>query len=212
MQQGQNQQLRPLSLAEAKQLAIDWAVENSQSGTRAAKLVESWFSEGMTQWGREALLQSLKVFFLQAKNAETLYEKLAEINREKHSSWSIEAVKHIAIASVTGLAGSATLIASNSKNSLTVSALVLFALAMALSIGAFLAAASTFLAEAKAYSDLALNAQYADSWKKLTTRPTETEAEAKAKIRKRNVGPILLLLAILSVIAGIACIAVGIWS
>ena len=211
MQQDQNQKPRPLSLAEAKQLAVDWAIENSLSGSRAANLVENSFSQGMNIWGREALVQSLKMFFWQARNSEDLFEKLAEIEREKHSLWSIEAVKHLAIASVTGLAGSATLIASNAKNGWTVSALVLFAIAMALSTGAFLVVASTFQRAAKAFSDLALNARYADSWEKLLDRPTETEVEKKSKAIRQNMGPLFLLIAMLALIAGIVCIVAGIW-
>ncbi|MEN4918275.1 hypothetical protein ABE485_06350 [Achromobacter spanius] len=209
MKQEQTEPQRPLSLAEARQVAIEWAVDNSVPAAQAAKVVEGWFSEGMSLWGRPALLQSLKVFFLQARNSAELFEKLAEIEREKHSAWALEAVKHIAIASVTGLAGSATLIASDSKNGWTIAALACFALAMALSIGTFIAGASTFLADAKANTELAWNAKFAHRWDQLTQRPAE--AEGKAKKPSRHTGAAFLLLAIAAVIVGIAFIVTGIW-
>lgn len=208
MQPDETPSKHSLRLEEAQDIVFNWAVENSVSPAHAVAVIEAWHAEGVRYRDKKSLLEATAVFHNSARNMRSVFQNFADLERDRHSAWSLEGVKHIAIASVTGLAGSATLIASSSKNNWTIAALVCFFLALALTIVAFFAGAALFLSNAGAHSELAEKAEKAQSYDELIARLHEH------KSRKRrphpNVSVALLLLAIVALPIGVYCIVRGV--
>ncbi|WP_291384944.1 MULTISPECIES: hypothetical protein [Achromobacter] len=208
MQPDKKEITQALSLEDARDIVTTWAVEHSVRPAHAAGVIEAWYAGGARYRDQKSLIEATSAFHNNARNVNSVFQDLSKRERERHSAWSLEGVKHIAIASVTGIAGSATLIASNFKNHWTIAAMICFSLGLALTILGLFIIAANFQDSSKAHDEMASDAERARTYDELIARLGEHKARPQRP--HPNLGAALLMLALFALPAGLYCIYKGV--
>ncbi|MBO9332677.1 hypothetical protein GHR37_26385 [Achromobacter xylosoxidans] len=103
------QDLPTRSATENDHIVSSWAAANSVPSVRAFAVYDAWYSQGLVAWSEAELRQELGNFFIHVRDTEQYSVRSTEALESQRTAWALEAVKHVALINLAGIAGILTL-------------------------------------------------------------------------------------------------------
>lgn len=188
-----DQSLPIRSPTEHDKIVADWAATNSVPSVRAFAVYDSWRKQGLSEWTPPVLQQELTNFFLHVRAVEQDAISGAAAFDAQRTAWALEAVKHVALINLAGIAGILTLQSTDKAKASLFWPLALFLAGVVFSVLTFAVAAVFYSKRADLERSRGLAGAKANNWSALVDVHT-VYAENYEKLRPHFQACVLIMI------------------
>lgn len=170
---------QPVSQETARSIAIKWSIEHGVDTLRMLKFADSVLAEADKHLGLSAadLLTHLEWFKRNSAATIEAWREYELSQDQRRDTWILEAVKHIAIANVAGVAGATALLAGRGENQMASYSVMAFCVGLLAAVIDFASNAEAHHRRAKDSRARIAAARAATSWKDLIDNETATSTK-----------------------------------
>ncbi|GEM_PF-3569693 len=172
---------RPITSEVARSLAIKWSIAHGEDTLRMVQFAENVLAEADKHRGLSAadLITHLEWFKRNSAATIEAWREYELSQDQRRDVWILEAVKHIAIANVAGVAGATALLAGRGESQMASYSVIAFGVGLLAAIVDFASNAEAHHRRAKDSRDRISAARAAKSWKDLIDNETASSSNRR---------------------------------